>query len=414
MERTDRADGPPADAVFFREWEGRARGERRSLARARALADALGVLPPGAPVLTVVGSKGKGTAAVYASAYLAAAGLRVCTVTSPGLRTNRDRIRIDGRAVTSAELAALAEVLERRTAGLPERSDGYLSPAGLFMLAGLVHARRAEAGAIVLEAGMGGRSDEVSLVRADVAAITPVFREHAEVLGDTPAEIAREKRGVAGPGTRIVSAPQTPEVTRALAPVEVMSPGDPDFLDVLPSGLGRTSAELGIAAARRLLGRDAPAEEAREVLASVVLPGRLSAHPVPGSGAEVLVDSAIDRTGVRAALAAARGRWGGVDHVLVCLPDHKDLDGAVAALDGLAVTFVRLPLPHLRFDRPLPRAWRVVEAAEVTPGTIAALGPRVLALGTVYFTGLVLDAVDAGTERLFVSAAARRPPGSGA
>lgn len=403
-----------ADAVFFREWEARAPGERRSLRRARALADALGVLPPGAPVLTVVGSKGKGTAAVYASAYLAAAGLRVVTVTSPGLRTNRDRIRVDGRAITAAELGALAEELDRRMAGLPPRSDGYLSPAGLFMLAGLVRARSAGADAIVLEAGMGGRSDEVSLVRADVAAITPVFLEHAGVLGDTPAEIAREKRGVAGPGTRLVSAPQSAEVTAALAPVEVIRPGDPAFLDVLPSGLGRTSAELGIVAARRLLGRDAPAERAREVLASIVLPGRLSVHPVPGSDAEVLVDSAIDRTGVRAALAAARRRWGGVDHVLVCLPDHKDLDGAVAALDGLAVTFVRLPLPHLRFTRPLPPGWRAVEAAAVTPAAIAALGRRVLALGTVYFTGLVLDAVDADTERLFVSARARRPRGSGA
>ncbi|MFD0905325.1 folylpolyglutamate synthase/dihydrofolate synthase family protein [Actinomadura sediminis] len=402
------------DGVFFREWEARAPGERRSLRRARALADALGVLPPGVPVLTVVGSKGKGTAAVYASAYLAAAGLRVCTVTSPGLRSNRDRIRIDGRAVTTGELGALAETLERRIAGLPGRSDGYLSPAGLFMLAGLVRARRAGADAIVLEAGMGGRSDEVSLVRADVAAITPVFLEHAGVLGDTPAEIAREKRGVAGPGTRVVSAPQTDDVAAALEPAEVVPPGDPEFADVLPPGLGRTSAELGIAAARRLLGRDAPPARARDVLASVVLPGRLSAHTVPGSGTEVLVDSAIDRTGVRAALAAARARWGGVDHVLVCLPDHKDLDGAVAALDGLAVTFVRLPLPHLRFTRPLPRGWRVAEAAEVTPAAIAALGRRVLAVGTVYFTAAVLDAVDADTERVFVSAGARRPRGSGA
>ncbi|QFG21081.1 hypothetical protein [Actinomadura sp. WMMB 499] len=410
MDGTDQA----ADSVFFREWEGRAPGERRSLARAGALADALGVLPVDVPVLTVVGSKGKGTAAVYASAYLAAAGLRVCTVTSPGLRSNRDRIRIDGRAVTPAELAALAGELERAIAGLPAAPGGYLSPAGLFMLAGLRHARRAGADALVLEAGMGGRSDEVSLVRADVAAITPVFLEHAGVLGDTPAEIAREKRGVAGPGTRVVSAPQSAEVTEAVAPAEVMCPGDPEFLDVLPSGLGRTSAELGIVAARRLLGRDAPAGRAREVLASIVLPGRLSAHPVPDSDAEVLVDSAIDRAGVRTALAAARRRWGGVDHVLVCLPDHKDLDGAVAALDGLAVTFVRLPLPHLRFTRPLPRGWRVAGAADVTPAAIAALGDRVLALGTVYFTGLVLDAVDAGTERLFVSGAARRPPGSGA
>ncbi|WP_316043437.1 hypothetical protein [Actinomadura sp. CNU-125] len=86
----------------------------------------------------------------------------------------------------------------------------------------------------------------------------------------------------------------------------------------------------------------------------------------------------------------------------------------MAALDGLAVTFVRLPLAHLRFTRPLPRDWRVIDSGRPTPGMIAALGRRVLVLGTVYFTGRVLDAVDAPTERLFVSASARRPCGSGA
>ena len=202
--------------MFFREWERRAPGETRDVERARALAGALGVLGPSAPVLTVVGSKGKGTAATYASAFLAAAGFRVCTVTSPGLRTDRDRIRIDGRAVSSEELAILAADLDTAVRALPPPSDGYLSPSGLFLLAGVLHARRAGADALVLEAGMGGRSDEVALFPPDVAAITPVFLEHAGVLGDTEAEIAREKLGVAAPGTVVLSAPQSAPVAEVL------------------------------------------------------------------------------------------------------------------------------------------------------------------------------------------------------
>ncbi|MFD0536610.1 hypothetical protein ACFQY7_25690 [Actinomadura luteofluorescens] len=218
--------------VFFREWERRAPGETRDVGRARALASALGLLAPGVPVLTVVGSKGKGTAATYASAFLGAAGLRVCTVTSPGLRSNRDRIRVDGRAVSAEELASLADVLGEAVAALPPPSGGYLSPSGLFTIAGVLHARRVGADALVLEAGMGGRSDEVALFPPDVAAITPVFREHAGVLGDTPAEIAEEKLGVAGPRTRVLSAPQSAEVARVLGAVEFVGPGG--------SGLPRT------------------------------------------------------------------------------------------------------------------------------------------------------------------------------
>ncbi|MEU6754079.1 hypothetical protein ABZ914_48305 [Spirillospora sp. NPDC046719] len=225
-----------ADEVFFREWERRRPGETRSLARARELAEALDVLSPGLPVLTVVGSKGKGTAATYASAFLAASGLRVCTVTSPGLRTNRDRIRIDGRAIPEAELARLGGLLGAAMAELGPPQDGYLSPSGLFTLAGVLHARRAGADALVLEAGMGGRSDEVSLFPPDVVAITPVFLEHAGVLGDTPAEIAAEKRAVAGPGTRIVSAPQSPDVAEVLGPVEYAGDGGVPA-GLLPAGL---------------------------------------------------------------------------------------------------------------------------------------------------------------------------------
>ncbi|MBD2900054.1 hypothetical protein amrb99_90510 [Actinomadura sp. RB99] len=410
-------EGMRADEVFFREWERRRPGETRSLARARELAEALGVLFPGLPVLTVVGSKGKGTAATYASAFLAASGLRVCTVTSPGLRTNRDRIRVGGRAIPEAELARLGGLLGAAMAELGPPQDGYLSPSGLFTLAGVLHARRAGADALVLEAGMGGRSDEVSLFPPDVVAITPVFLEHAGVLGDTPAEIAAEKRGVAGPGTPIVSAPQSPDVAEVLGPVEYAGDGGVPA-GLLPAGLGRTAAAVGVAAARRLAGGDPPAETLRRVLSTVVLPGRMSWHTVPGTATTLLIDSAVDGTGVAAALAAARDRWGEVDHAVVCLPDHKDLDGAVRALGDLPVTYVRLPQPHLRFTRPLPPSWDVVESGAVTPEALATLGHRVAVLGTVYFTGLVLDRIGAGTERLFVppatAPASRRPSGSGA
>ncbi|MBT2213554.1 hypothetical protein [Actinomadura sp. NEAU-AAG7] len=406
-----------ADEVFFAEWERRAAGAKRSLPRARALAEALGVLSLDVPLLTVVGSKGKGTAATYASAFLAAAGRRVCTVTSPGLRDNRDRLRVDGRAVSEGDLASLGRRLRDGIAVLAP-SEGYLSPAGLFTLAGVLHARDVDADVLVLEAGMGGRSDEVGLFPPDVVALTPVFGEHLGVLGDTAAEIALDKLGVAGPRTRaVLSAPQSPEVADALAGrVEYVAPGDGGLApDLLPEGLGRISAELGVAAARRVpgVGEPDPARTAA-VLASVVLPGRLSWHRVPGSATTVLVDSAVDRTGVAAALAAARARWGAVDHAVVCLPDHKDLDGAVAALGDVPVTFVRLPAAHLRFTRALPPSWDVVEAAAITPASLATLGHRVLAVGTVYFTGLVLDAVDAGTRRLFNAGASPRPGGSGA
>jgi dihydrofolate synthase/folylpolyglutamate synthase len=419
-------------AFFFEEWSLRGPGDRRSLRRAALLAGVLGVAEPGPPVLTVVGSKGKGTAATYASAWLVAAGCRVVTVTSPGLRSDVERIRVDGAAVSDDELAGLGRRLHLASRSLPPGHDGYLSPSGLFTLAGLLHARDAGADVVVLEAGMGGVSDEAGLFPPSILAITEVFGEHLGVLGDTPEEIAADKAGITAKTTSaVVSLPQTPAVAATIAAtvaaaggghVETIdiarvaeaknfigseSPASPGPLEnpnpsaaLLPHGLNRPNAALGCAAAQRLLdamGRPAPdgARPAR-ILASVRLPGRASWHTVPG--ATLLVDSATGRAGAAAAVQEAHRHWDRIDHVLVCLPDHKDIPGVLAELRGLPVTFVRMPdRESLRFTR--TRA--TIDAADLTPESLAALGGKILVLGTVYFTGRVLDLIDAPTERLF-------------
>lgn len=432
--------GVPGDA-FYDEWRRRRPEARRGLRRAGLLAAPLGIAAPGMPVLTVVGSKGKGTAATYASAWLAAAGCRVVTVTSPGLRSDAERIRVDGTAVSEDELQRLGGRLREAARSLPADDDGYLSPSGLFTMAGLLHARAVGADVVVLEAGMGGASDEVSLFPPSVVAITEVFGEHLGVLGDTPAEIAADKAGVAAATTSaVVSLPQTPAVTTAITatvatrtgcgvetieptrlprPSRSSAPDRPDagsgdqassdrtepdpnrtLLDGFPPGLSRANAVLGCVAAQRLLdvmGRPAPGDDrAAAVLSSVRIPGRTSWHEIPGS--TLLVDSAVARAGAAAALAEAYRRWDGIDHVLVCLPDHKDVVGVLAELGGLPVTRVRMPeMERLRFER-TPDA---IDVAGLTRRRLAALGRRVLVLGTVYFTGRILDLVDAETGRLF-------------
>ncbi len=409
----------PAVAPFFSEWADRHPGQNRSLDRAAELLSALDLDPAPVPVLGVVGSKGKGSTATYAAATLSAAGLRTVLVTGPSFRSYRERVRVDGVSVTGEELRSLGEAVGAARNGRPE-TDGYLAPSGLFLVAGLLHAREIGADVCVLEAGMGGHRDELRLVRPDAVALGAVFAEHVGVLGDTVAEIAREKTRVADPDrTRaLVTLPQTgevasvvartlAEVTRGRVTPQVVDPGTADEppADLRPHGLSAANGVLGAAAAARmldLLGRPPVApERLHAVLATVNLPARLSRHTVPGSSAEVVVDSAIDRVGVAAALAHARSVWGGVDHVLLCLPDHKDVSGAVTALEGLPVTAVRLPEAHLRFEHDLPDHWGRVRAEELAPTSVAALGQRVLALGTVYFTGRVLEVLDAPTDRLF-------------
>jgi len=86
--------------------------------------------------------------------------------------------------------------------------------------------------------------------------------------------------------------------------------------------------------------------------------------------------------------------------VLVCQPGHKDLPGVREALGGLPVTTVRMPdRPRLRFER----SGDGLDIAGLTRERLAAFGGRIVVLGTVYFTGRVLDLVDADTTRLFTA-----------
>ncbi|HEX6467473.1 MAG TPA: hypothetical protein VF069_00135 [Streptosporangiaceae bacterium] len=409
--------------VFWAEWDSRAPGERRDIERARRLAAALGIEDPKRPVLTVVGSKGKGTAATYASAYLAATGSRVVTVTSPGLRGPGDRIRVNGRSVAENDLMRLTERLDEARLGLPayRSGTGYLSPSGLFIAGGVLHAMAVAADVIVLEAGMGGASDEVSLFAPTAVAITSIFEEHLGVLGDTPAEIAADKAGVVTPTTRcVVSLPQDPPVrsaiagrvaaaTGGLASVETVEAGGSGIPGrLLPRGLGRLNAELGCVAAQRLLdvtGRPAPAGDGlSEVLASVVLPGRASWHDLRGTSSRLFADAAISRAGVAAALTEVSRTWSSIDRVFLCMPDHKDLAGAIRELADLPVTFVRLDdKPWLRFTQDLPPGWEVAGVGLVDRDFLAARGQRLVALGTGYFIAHILDVVDADTERTFIT-----------
>lgn len=343
----------PEDRVFFEEWTRLHGVARRSIPRAALLAETMGVDLRELPALVVVGSKGKATAATTASAALAAAGHRVGTITSPPIVTNRERIRVDGVAIDLRTYAGIAARVEAALRDLPPPDAGYLSPAGIYMVAGIDHARRSGCDVIVVEAGMGGRSDEVSLLDPMVLAVTPIFLEHVGILGDTVEEITAEKLGAAGPRTRIVREPD--------------------------------SSSTGLAAAR--------AYDPRATLEGVTihLPGRMTSH-VDGDGRRWLVDAAVDAAGVARAVARAQDP----EFVVVSLPDGKDIAHTAAWLDAsLGTRWLPVVPPmaeHLTYTAWGPRA---------VPWSPALVEPyrRVVAAGSWSFMSAVLTHLGVDNER---------------
>jgi dihydrofolate synthase/folylpolyglutamate synthase len=401
----------PTDEPFFRERSQRSIGERRSLDRALLLAERLDLTLSDLHPLVVVGSKGKGTTATYAGAALHAAGLSVGLITSPGYRSHHERIRLNGESISDGELRRLARRVAHALDRLPARSgrSGYVSPTGAFTIAGLSWLRHQGCDALVVEAGMGGASDESSLTRPSVVAIASIFEEHLGILGDTLVEVARDKAGTISASTQaVVSAPQDTPVRRViedvarrhgsrLAFLPAIDDGEPrPGLRKLPTRLMRTNAHLGMCAAQAYLGvLGHSATSAEPSIPDVLLPGRLSVHHKEGQ--TWVIDSAISARGVSAALAWCRRALGEPSTVLLSIPDSKDLAACLGALEGTTVRPVRVDVSHLTFTAPdghvvLPTLDEIDHRQ---------LGDLVLAVGTISFVGEALDLLDVEMSRLF-------------
>ena len=404
----------PDDEPFFREWSARRPGEKRSLARARMFGDALGLdwmgLPP---TLTLVGSKGKGTAAAHATAVLHAAGRRAGTIVSPALRRNGERIRVAGHALQPDQYTEVSTLATAALGQLPPASDGYLSPTGAFTIAGVYYLAREGVDSLVVEEGLGGASDEVSLLSPVGVAVTPIFEEHVGVLGGTRAEIAEDLLGVVRDGVTeaLWTAAQTPDVAAVLhataercgaAVFRAAEVGWAVESTRRVAGLGAANAALGAAAGAWLVERDGGVLDAASVeraLGTVALPGRLSVHAPTSSRPGVwVVDAAISPEGVEQALAWVRGQLGEPALVIASFPDVKDAAACFAALGSTPFVAATAGESYLDFTTRGTFAWRsvheVLPAVDQTPGVV-------LCLGTISFVGEVLDHLDAPTDRFW-------------
>lgn len=399
----------------FREWSARSPGQRADPRRFGMLVAALGLdLEHPAPALGVVGSKGKGTTVAYASALLAETGLRVGTVFSPGLVSNRDRLRVDGAVLPLDEYVALLERVDAALRTLQPPVDGYIGPSGFFLAAGLAHFAAVGCEVLVLEAGIGGRRDDLGRVGLVGLAMAQVFLEHTDLLGPTIAAIADDKVGAARPGTRFVSyLAQSEEAetvirrqTNAIRAqrMRVDAAARAPYAGTVVEGLTGMNAAHGMIAARSLLaelGRpDATPEQVRAAAARVHYPGRLSRHELEGS--TVFVDSAVSRDGVENALAHVERETGAPPALtLVSVPRQKDLDGfrAVASTLSGRVVFVAIERVHLHYPQrdEWPGEWAT--AAEL-PALLRS-APVVLAIGTASFSAEVLRHCGVDTDRVF-------------
>ena len=168
--------------------------------------------------IQVAGTKGKGSTAAMIASALSAAGYRTGFYTSPHLHTFRERISIDGQNITEGEFSAVVEKLKPEVDEVNvRRAYGELTTFEVLTAMAFTYFSDKGVDFQLLEVGLGGRLDATNVVKSEICVITSISLDHAEVLGHSLAEIAREKAGIIKPGAIVVTSPQQRE---AEGPIE--------------------------------------------------------------------------------------------------------------------------------------------------------------------------------------------------
>lgn len=152
------------------------------------------------PTLHVAGTNGKGSTATFLHAVLSAAGYRVGLFTSPHLIDFCERIRLGPRWITEQEVIDGVAAIRAEI----EPTGIELTPFELMTVLAFRAFAQAAVDIAVVEVGLGGRLDATNVLTPHVAAITSIGLDHQAYLGNTIADIAREKGGIIKPGVPTV------------------------------------------------------------------------------------------------------------------------------------------------------------------------------------------------------------------
>ncbi len=182
------------------------------LARARALLERVGFDRTSMRIIQVVGTNGKGSTVASIEALLRANGISCGLFTSPHLCSARERIRINGEMISERDFVRATEHVLSCAQSLEDEASFFEC---IFAMAMWLF-QEYKVDVAILEAGLGGRLDATTAADADVLGITSIDLDHQNILGETHADIAREKISAARHCQPVVSVVQSDEAMAAI------------------------------------------------------------------------------------------------------------------------------------------------------------------------------------------------------
>ena len=186
------------------------KGIKPGLSRVQAFLDRIGNPHEKLTAIHVAGTNGKGSTCAIIASVLQAAGYNVGLYTSPHLVRFNERIRVNGKKISDAEIAGF---LDGKHNIIEELDTSFFETTTAMAFDYFV---RKKVDIAVLETGLGGRLDATNVITPLVSVITAIGKDHEKFLGNTIEKIALEKAGIIKPGVPVISARQAPVVLEIL------------------------------------------------------------------------------------------------------------------------------------------------------------------------------------------------------
>ena len=253
------------------------RGIKLGIQRTRKLMAACDNPQSGLPVIQVAGTNGKGSVSAIISNILINAGYKTGLFTSPHLVNVNERIRINGVPISNKEIDLFIKSYKTDIEKYEATFFETITALAFYYF------KKEDVDIAIMETGLGGRLDSVSICEPLATIITPISYDHMEILGETLAEIAFEKAGAIKKDVVCISAKQNSAATKVLtekadkvkAPIHFLNGESLPNYDInIPGVTQRENALLAVSALSHINGFIIPEEAVVKGLQTVQWFGR--------------------------------------------------------------------------------------------------------------------------------------------
>ncbi|MBP3223074.1 MAG: bifunctional folylpolyglutamate synthase/dihydrofolate synthase [Actinomycetaceae bacterium] len=314
----------------------------------------------------ITGTNGKTSTARMCEALLRERGLRTGRFTSPHLVNVRERICIDGQAISQESFLSAWEDV----APFIEMTDEHFAPINgvrmsffeVFVVLAFAAFADAPVDVAVVEVGMGGTWDATNVISSDVSVVMPIAVDHEKWLGSDIEDIAEEKLGIVKEHSVFVCAQQTEHVQQMAfdkakemharyiqggAHVHLLGREEAVGGQLIsirtPAGVYEDiplplrgdhqayNAAIAVAAVEAFFdGRALDGEVVERAFLGVSSPGRLE---VVRSSPVVVLDACHNPHGAHALAQSVEEYWPGRRIAVVSMMADKDIEGILAELE---------------------------------------------------------------------------------